>query len=43
MKYRVATIKDIPVLSTLLNDLFSQEVEFVPNNKKQSKALKNII
>jgi N-acetylglutamate synthase-like GNAT family acetyltransferase len=43
MNIRKATCKDIEMLSDLLFELFSQEVEFVPNRKKQKKGLKKII
>ena len=38
-----ATIQDIPILYKLLKTLFSQEVEFVPNQELQEKGLKTII
>ena len=38
-----ATIQDIPILYKLLKILFSQEVEFVPNQELQEKGLKTII
>lgn len=43
MKIRKATCKDIDDLSALLHELFSQEVEFVPDAKRQKKGLKKII
>jgi N-acetylglutamate synthase-like GNAT family acetyltransferase len=43
MKTRVATQKDISQITELLNILFSQEVEFVPNKEKQERGLKMII
>lgn len=43
LNFRVATLEDIPVLCELLWELFSQEVEFIPNKEIQEKALKKII
>lgn len=43
LDFRVATFDDIPVLCELLIQLFSQEVEFVPDYEKHEKALKEII
>lgn len=43
LNFRIATLEDIPVLCELLIQLFSQEVEFVPNYKNHEKALKKII
>lgn len=43
MKIRVATLEDIPQISDLLILLFSQELEFVPNRRKQEDGLKMII
>lgn len=43
MKFRVANIEDIEVLSKLLNELFSLEKEFIPNETLQKKALETII
>ena len=43
MKIEIATTSDIPKLCTLLDYLFSQEVEFKPNHKIQSRGLKKII
>lgn len=43
MQYREATIKDIPQLCGLLEQLFTQEVEFAPNVQIQTKALKEIL
>jgi N-acetylglutamate synthase-like GNAT family acetyltransferase len=40
---RLATLDDIDVLNTLLEELFTQEVEFKVDVKKQTKALKKII
>lgn len=38
-----ATLADIPVLCKLLAELFSQEVEFVPNPAAQTQGLTRII
>lgn len=38
-----ATSSDIPELCELLNVLFSQEAEFVPNHEAQSRGLARII
>ncbi|MCH9813794.1 MAG: GNAT family N-acetyltransferase [Epsilonproteobacteria bacterium] len=38
-----AELQDIPILCELLHILFSQEVEFVPDQTKQEKALCQII
>lgn len=43
LDFRIATLEDIPVLCELLIQLFSQEVEFVPDYEKHEKALKRII
>ena len=43
MKFRVANIEDIEILSKLLNELFSLEKEFIPNETLQKKALETII
>ena len=43
LDFRIATFEDIPVLCELLIQLFSQEVEFVPDYEKHEKALKKII
>ena len=43
LNFRIATLEDIPVLCELLIQLFSQEVEFVPDYKKHEKALEKII
>lgn len=40
---RKATLADIDELNKLLNILFTQELEFMPNTKVQKKALKKII
>ena len=41
--FRTAKLEDIPVLCELLFELFSQEIEFIPNKEIQEKALKTII
>jgi GNAT superfamily N-acetyltransferase len=41
--YRTATVEDIPILCTLLHQLFSKEVEFTPDITHQTKGLKMII
>lgn len=38
-----ATLKDIPACSELLGALFTQEADFTPDIKKQSRALKLIL
>jgi len=38
-----ASIEEIPILCNLLNLLFSQEVEFLPNKELQEKGLRTII
>ncbi|MEY4503759.1 MAG: hypothetical protein RL154_51 [Pseudomonadota bacterium] len=43
MTIRLATIDDIPDLSELLNILFSQEVEFIPDEIVEQNGLKKII
>lgn len=43
MRFRVAKEEDIKSLSKLLNELFSLEKEFVPNEALQIKALETII
>ena len=43
MKIEIATTSDIPKLCTLLDYLFSQEVEFKPNHKIQSRGLEKIL
>jgi len=43
MYCKIATVEDIPFLCILLNQLFSQEAEFVPDSKLQTLALKKII
>jgi len=39
----VATAADIPALSKLLSELFSQEAEFTPNPEAQARGLARII
>ena len=43
MKIEMATTSDIPTLCTLLDYLFSQEVEFKPDHETQSRGLKMIL
>jgi len=43
MKIEMATTSDIPTLCTLLDCLFSQEVEFKPDHKTQSRGLEMIL
>ena len=43
MKIEIATTSDIPTLCTLLDHLFSQEVEFKPNHEIQSRGLEKIL
>lgn len=43
MHIEKAILADIPALSALLSDLFSQEEEFTPNPQAQSKGLAEII
>ena len=43
LSFRTAKIEDIDILCELLFELFSQEVEFVPNKEVQKIALKTII
>ena len=43
LSFRTAKIEDIDILCELLFELFSQEVEFVPNKEVQETALKTII
>ncbi|MDP7557774.1 MAG: GNAT family N-acetyltransferase, partial [Nitrospinaceae bacterium] len=43
MKIEIATTSDIPSLCTLLDYLFSQEVEFKPDHKIQSRGLEKIL
>jgi ribosomal protein S18 acetylase RimI-like enzyme len=39
----IANINDLPQLIELLNDLFTQDIEFVPDLKKQKMGLEAII
>lgn len=41
--YRVAIFEDIPILCSLLHQLFSLEVEFIPNSQNQIKSLSEIL
>lgn len=41
--YRVAKVEDIKELCRLLNELFTQEAEFTPDEAAQERALKKII
>ena len=43
MKIRVATTDDIKSLCELLDELFSQEIEFIPNGNLQEIALNKIL
>ncbi len=43
MYCKVAQVQDIPTLCILLQQLFSQEAEFVPDTEVQTHALKMII
>ena len=43
MKIEMATMSDIPTLCTLLDYLFSQEIEFKPNHETQSRGLEMIL
>ena len=43
MYCKIAKVEDIPTLSILLQQLFSQEAEFTPDIKVQTQALKMII
>ena len=43
MKIEMAITSDIPTLCTLLDYLFSQEVEFKPDHKTQSRGLEMIL
>ena len=43
MKTRIATVSDISQISELLDSLFAQEIEFIPNKEKQENGLKMII
>jgi len=39
----IANVNDLPELIELLNDLFTQDIEFVPDLKKQKAGLEAII
>ena len=39
----IASMNDLPELTDLLNDLFTQDIEFVPDLKKQKAGLEAII
>jgi GNAT superfamily N-acetyltransferase len=45
MNYSIelATINDIPSMVELLNELFTQDIEFIPNNIQQQKGLELIL
>ncbi len=43
MKIEMATTSDIPTLCTLLDYLFSQEIEFKSNHETQSRGLEMIL
>lgn len=45
MKKEISTacLNDLPELTELLNDLFTQDIEFVPDLKKQKAGLETII
>jgi ribosomal protein S18 acetylase RimI-like enzyme len=43
MKIEMATTPDIPTLCTLLDYLFSQEIEFKPDHETQSRGLEMIL
>ena len=43
MKIEMSTTSDIPTLCTLLDYLFSQEVEFKPDHEIQSRGLEMIL
>jgi len=43
MRITTATLPDVPSLSTLLSELFSQEAEFAPNDDAQRRGLVRII
>lgn len=42
-KISIACMNDLPELIDLLNDLFTQDIEFVPDLKKQKSGLEAII
>ncbi len=43
MEFSVAATTDIPELCTLLDSLFTQEVEFTPDHEVQAQGLSAII
>ncbi len=43
MRITTAMLPDVPSLSTLLSELFSQEAEFAPNDDAQRRGLVRII
>jgi GNAT superfamily N-acetyltransferase len=43
LKIKKATVQEIPTLCNLLDILFSQEIEFVPNKELQERGLQTII
>lgn len=43
LRIEPATLDDLPILATLLDDLFSQEADFTPNQDKQLRGLKLIM
>ena len=42
-KISIACLNDLPELADLLNDLFTRDIEFVPDLKKQKSGLEVII
>ena len=42
-KISIACLNDLPELADLLNDLFTQDIEFVPDWEKQKNGLEAII
>ena len=42
-KISIACLNDLPELADLLNDLFTQDIEFVPDLEKQKNGLEAII
>ena len=42
-KISIACLNDLPELADLLNDLFTQDIEFVPDWEKQKSGLEAII
>ncbi len=43
MRISIASLNDIPELCNLLNSLFSQEAEFVPDQQTQTRGLAAVI